>query len=127
MPGGDKTGPVGAGPMTGRGAGYCAGFGRPGYINPGFARGGGFGQGRRGGFGNRGGAGRGWRRMFWGADYSAWPSATGPFPYETNVSAGRRYSRNEELRDLKSQADYLNDALAEINRRIEDLERERKG
>ncbi len=26
MPGGDRTGPVGAGPMTGRGAGYCNGF-----------------------------------------------------------------------------------------------------
>ena len=28
MPGGDRTGPLGQGPMTGRGAGYCGGFGR---------------------------------------------------------------------------------------------------
>jgi hypothetical protein len=34
MPGGDRTGPAGAGPMTGRAAGYCAGYGVPGYVNP---------------------------------------------------------------------------------------------
>lgn len=35
MPGGDGTGPVGMGPMTGRGMGYCAGFMRPGFANTG--------------------------------------------------------------------------------------------
>ena len=34
MPFGDGTGPMGLGPMTGRGAGFCAGFGRPGFTNP---------------------------------------------------------------------------------------------
>jgi len=34
MPAGDGTGPLGWGPMTGRAAGYCAGFPVPGYINP---------------------------------------------------------------------------------------------
>ena len=43
MPGGDRTGPVGAGPMTGRGAGYCNGFNRPGGFNAGA----GMGRGRR--------------------------------------------------------------------------------
>jgi hypothetical protein len=61
MPGGDRTGPVGKGPMTGRGAGRCAdntesasdgadvgrGFGRQG-------RHGGRGQGRRRRFGVNG-------------------------------------------------------------------------
>ncbi|HEY41069.1 MAG TPA: DUF5320 domain-containing protein [Dehalococcoidia bacterium] len=60
MPFGDRTGPRGTGPMTGRGAGYCGGFGRPGYTNPtpgsgwfgfgwrgwGSGRGRGFGRGR---------------------------------------------------------------------------------
>lgn len=53
MPFGDGTGPQGMGPMTGRGAGYCAGFSRPGFANPipgrgwpGFGRG----QGRAYGF-----------------------------------------------------------------------------
>ena len=34
MPSGDGTGPRGMGPMTGRAAGFCAGFGRPGFANP---------------------------------------------------------------------------------------------
>lgn len=34
MPGGDRTGPLGEGPRTGRGAGYCAGNDEPGYKNP---------------------------------------------------------------------------------------------
>jgi len=34
MPFGDGTGPRGMGPMTGRGAGYCAGFSQPGFTNP---------------------------------------------------------------------------------------------
>jgi hypothetical protein len=41
MPLGDRTGPVGMGPMTGRAAGFCAGYPVPGYRNPG-----GFGAGR---------------------------------------------------------------------------------
>jgi len=34
MPRGDRTGPAGMGPMTGRGAGFCAGFNMPGFMNP---------------------------------------------------------------------------------------------
>jgi hypothetical protein len=77
MPFGDRTGPMGLGPMTGRRAGFCAGFGRPDFASPmpgpypyGYAHltpvwpgwGGGFGRGWGRGFG--GGFGRGWRR--WG-------------------------------------------------------------
>ena len=55
MPGGDRTGPAGMGPMTGRGAGYCAGYSVPGYANPiagrGFGGYGAFGRGRGGGMG----------------------------------------------------------------------------
>ena len=44
MPGGDRTGPMGLGPMTGRAAGICAGYPTPGFANPipGFGRGRGF-------------------------------------------------------------------------------------
>ncbi len=51
MPRGDKTGPDKAGPMTGRGAGYCAGYPVPGSMNPigGYGRGLGRGHGRGGG------------------------------------------------------------------------------
>ncbi len=48
MPRGDGTGPDGFGPMTGRGAGFCAGYAVPGFRNPGFGRG--LGRGLRRGF-----------------------------------------------------------------------------
>ena len=51
MPGGDRTGPMGQGPMTGRAAGYCTGSPTLGSMNPAPGR----------GFGNWG-RGRG----FWG-------------------------------------------------------------
>jgi len=38
MPLGDGTGPAGLGPMTGRAAGFCAGFPMPGYMNPAVGR-----------------------------------------------------------------------------------------
>ena len=34
MPFGNGTGPAGMGPMTGRAAGFCAGYPMPGYMNP---------------------------------------------------------------------------------------------
>ena len=34
MPRGDGSGPAGMGPMTGRAAGFCAGYNTPGYMNP---------------------------------------------------------------------------------------------
>ena len=34
MPFGDGTGPAGLGPMTGRAAGFCAGYPVPGHMNP---------------------------------------------------------------------------------------------
>jgi len=51
MPRGDKTGPDKAGPMTGRGVGYCAGYSVPGSMNQigGYGRGLGRGRGRGGG------------------------------------------------------------------------------
>lgn len=33
MPYGDGTGPLGLGPRTGRGLGYCSGYNSPGYVN----------------------------------------------------------------------------------------------
>jgi len=51
MPGMDRTGPNGQGPLTGRQRGLC------GNNNTGTGRGRGFGMGRRNGFGNRFGFG----------------------------------------------------------------------
>ncbi len=61
MPRGNRTGPMGQGPITGRGAGFCAGYALPGYANnaaPGcggrFGAGNRFGNGRGMGFRGRG-------------------------------------------------------------------------
>ena len=69
MPGGDGTGPMGAGPRTGRNAGICAGFAGPGSAN--FA-GVGIGRGRRGGMC---GGGRGNRNRFYATGVPGWATA----------------------------------------------------
>jgi len=61
MPGGDRTGPMGAGPKTGRSMGVCAGFSNPGDTSP--YQGGG--RIMRGGRGMRRGFGRGLGRRGW--------------------------------------------------------------
>jgi len=65
MPRGDGTGPMGMGPMTGRAAGYCAGYPVPGFMNP---YGGRLGLGL--GFGR--GGGRGWRNWYWATGLPGW-------------------------------------------------------
>ena len=47
MPFGDRSGPGGMGPMTGRGKGFCAGFDEPGFRDFGVGRGRGRGFGFR--------------------------------------------------------------------------------
>ncbi len=72
MPGGDRTGPWGMGPRTGRRAGFCSGYGMPGFMNRSvyppfggrwlgwFGRFGWFGFGRFWRAGRGRGRGRGW-------------------------------------------------------------------
>lgn len=55
--------------MTGRGAGSCAGYGVPGYANPGFRGGFGMGRGRGGGWM---GGGRGRRNQFYATGMPGW-------------------------------------------------------
>jgi len=118
MPGGDGTGPMGMGPMTGRAAGFCAGYGTPGYMNPIPVRGMGFGAstglraGRGRGFRGRGGC-RGWAvgSMPYGAPYAA-PYATAP-------------TKEQELGMLKDQAEQFETALGDIRKRLQELETEK--
>jgi len=120
MPGGDGTGPGGMGPMTGRAAGYCAGYPVPGYMNPVGGRGyGGWGRGfRGGGFGR--GRGFGWA----GAGYGmpAWGGAANPdVPYAGPFAPA--VTAEQELDGLKQQAEYFQNALDGISKRIEELEK----
>jgi len=128
MPGGDRTGPMGMGPMTGRAGGYCAGYPVPGYMNPVGGRGfWGWGRGRGGG---RGG-GRGWRNWFYATGLTGWQRATmgwpafgGPVPYAVPYPAASApaMSTEQQLDMLKGQAEYFEDALEGIRKRIEELE-----
>jgi len=75
MPRGDRTGPMGEGPMTGRAAGYCAGYNVAGCDNPA----GGRGMGRGWGMGRGRGRGLGFGRgMRYGAPAAAWGPAGAP-------------------------------------------------
>ncbi|MFH1418172.1 MAG: DUF5320 domain-containing protein [Planctomycetota bacterium] len=114
MPAGDGTGPMGAGPMTGRGAGYCGGLQVPGYMNSMPGRG--FGMGRGRGQGRGWGRGRG-RRCGWyplGA-----PGVQRPYRQPSHCDAP---SGEQESQALRSQAEHLEGTLDEIKRRIAELE-----
>jgi len=132
MPRGDGTGPAGMGPMTGRAAGFCAGYPVPGYMNPVGGRGyGGWGRGfRGGGFGRGRGfgwAGAGYGMPAWGGGVSpyAYGGAVNPYAYGGAPFAQAPTPENE-LTGLKQQAEYFQDALNEINKRMEQLEAESK-
>jgi len=126
MPAGDGTGPMGMGPMTGRGAGYCAGYDAPGYGNPWPRMGMGWRRGRGGGWGRGWGRGRGWGYGYYTgqpfpARYGYAPPAAAPrFGYAPYGAP----STEEEVAYLRTQAEWLRDTLEAITGRIEELERE---
>lgn len=111
MPGGDRTGPAGAGPMSGRAAGYCTGNAQPGFagrFSGRFFR-------RSGLFG--GFHGRRHRRFF--SDYGLDPDF-----YRERRSP---LSDKEQTEMLKDQAEYLKENLDAINLRIQELEKKESG
>ncbi|MFN2167014.1 MAG: DUF5320 domain-containing protein [Anaerolineae bacterium] len=125
MPAGDGTGPRGMGPMTGRGAGYCAGYDAPGYANPMPGRG--FGM----GWGRGGGRGRGWRHMYYATGLPGWarygyapawgaPPAAAYGPY--GAPPQQPLTPEQETEFLKSQAEMLKQELDAISQRIAELE-----
>lgn len=103
MPRGDRTGPLGAGPRTGRGAGWCASYDRPGYAHP--APRPGLGRGSRGG--------RGWRNMYYATGVPGWarPGFAPPAP-----------AAEPEIADLKAEATWLAGRLDAIQQRLDEIE-----
>jgi len=120
MPGGDGTGPAGMGPMTGRAAGYCAGYPVAGFMNPI--------PGRASWALGRGGWGR--RNWFYATGLTGWQRAAYGYPAFGGVPYGVPYAApyvptmtgEQELEMLKGQAEYFEDALDGIRKRIEELE-----
>ncbi|MDD3840868.1 MAG: DUF5320 domain-containing protein [Clostridia bacterium] len=96
MPGGDGTGPAGMGPMTGRGAGYCAGYNRPGFANF-YPR---YGMGR----------GRGYRNMYYATGLPRWARYDSP--------ASVPYNQEEMLMEQQS---ILEEQLEAIKKEIQNL------
>jgi len=124
MPRGDKTGPDGAGPRTGRASGYCAGYSVPGYMNP--CRGYGRGWGR--------GFGRGWGRGFGRGWYvypppaivqPAYPPAYQPITQqqtpEQEVTALQNYHKDlvAEKADLEKEMDDIKARIEEVKAKLE--------
>jgi hypothetical protein len=95
MPFGDRTGPRGLGPMTGKGLGWCAGaqpgdrFG--GYQGRAGALGWGLGRGRRHGFHGMGAPGRGWAGRGWSG-----ASGYAPGPAQSELEYLREYTKGLE-------------------------------
>lgn len=120
MPEGDRTGPAGAGPMTGRGLGYCAGNEAPGYAHGRGGSGGGFGRG--GGFRRApgtGGRGRGRMNMFYATGLPGYARyGYGAVPTAVTVA--------DEAEMLRNQAAVLEQELQLVKERLGVLEKETK-
>ena len=121
MPGGDGTGPAGMGPMTGRAAGYCAGYPMAGFMNP---------IPGRGGWG-RGGGGWGRRNQFYATGMTGWQRAAYGYPAFGGAAPNvvpqaapfaATMTAQQEVEMLKGQAEYFEDALDGIKKRIGELE-----
>lgn len=113
MPRGNGTGPMGMGPMTGHGVGYCAGFAALGYANP-VGYGGGYGGSFKGGFGR----GRGHRYMFYAT------GIPGCARYGYPAYMGRNTAAFDEKTFLSNQAEFLENQLLQIKERMSDLNKE---
>lgn len=127
MPGGDRTGPLGQGPRTGRAAGYCAGYAQPGSMTGGLGGGRGFGGGR----GRRGG----WRNWFYATGLTGWqragqaatqavqpqpvpPQATAPVP-PTEPTQSTNPSTIVEIQALRAQLENAESMIEELRHRLD--------
>ncbi len=119
MPYGDRTGPWGQGPMTGRRAGYCAGNDRPGYASPIVGRGFGMGYGR--GMGRGRGFGRGFGRGY-GRGFGYGPASEPPdyYPART-IPVHREPSPEEEKIFLENLVKDLEAELEDVKARMNEL------
>ncbi|TYP57593.1 DUF5320 domain-containing protein [Thermosediminibacter litoriperuensis] len=127
MPRVDGTGPLGFGLMTGRAAGFCAGFPVPGFMNP---------VGRRfwrrtfgpglGAFG----FGHGWRWRYYATGLPFW--AVGSYHYDPatlypdDAEPATENERKYEAKILAQEARLLKEQLKVIEERLEQLRKSKK-
>ncbi len=128
MPRGDGTGPAGMGPMTGRAAGYCAGYSAPGFANAIGGRGG-LGRGR-GGFGR--GRGYPYARGYYGTPYPYAPvypptySQYAPAYAQPTAPTYVQPTTGDEKAFLQDQLVALQKDMEAIKSRINELKKEEK-
>ncbi|MBC7227173.1 MAG: DUF5320 domain-containing protein [Thermoflexales bacterium] len=121
MPAGDRTGPMGMGPRTGRAAGYCAGSDAPGYANPIPGRDfWGRGWWWRGRWPRWGGWGRGWRHWYYATGLPRWARRGCP---PACWGSPAPPTREEEIEVLREEAEWLKEQLEAVNQRLADLEK----
>jgi hypothetical protein len=102
--------------MTGHRAGYCAGYGVPGYANPAFGRGFGMGFGWGRGRGRGFGVG-GWGRRNWfsGAGYPGWPGYGGfAAPYAAPDAETEKQALKSEAQAVRAELEAIDKRLAEL-------------
>ncbi|MEF8799220.1 MAG: DUF5320 domain-containing protein [Candidatus Bipolaricaulota bacterium] len=116
MPAGDRTGPRGEGPRTGRGLGFCSGYRTPGYTKGVPRGGGGFGRGRGFGFG------RGFSRRF-GYSRGYVPSAPAPGDYARETGYANQEAQSEK-EYLEREVEALENELEAMRRRMKELNEE---
>ena len=117
MPGGDRTGPSGHGPRTGRALGYCVGNDAPGYTNPGYGPG--LGRGR----------GRSFGRGFWGRGRGfLWRDNRDPYymPHQSNIDVTPQMRKDEEKTYLEDTIKSLEEEIKLIRDRLQELSKEKK-
>jgi len=120
MPRGDRSGPMGMGPRTGRGAGYCAGNPAAGYENP---------LPGRGAFGGGGGrGGRGHRNRYYATGLTGWQRAAGGW-YPAQSAAPEFYPNSysqmtppEEAKMVRSRIEKLEQDIKAARDRLGELE-----
>lgn len=123
MPFGNGTGPAGMGPMTGRAAGYCAGYPVAGYMNTYGGRARPYG-GFAGGFAGGRGRSRGYRHWFYATGmpgwlrYNAYPTAQ----VNTFIPG---FKPEQEMEQLKDQSDLLKQQLNDIQARIDRISKQK--
>ena len=113
MPAGDRTGPLGQGPRTGRASGFCSGYNTPGYAT---SPGGGMGRGFGRGFGRGMGRGRGFGR--------SWNPGNVAAGFYQGIPWGPSVTKEDEIKLLKSQSEFLKRSQQDIEKRLKEIESE---
>jgi hypothetical protein len=105
---------MGMGSKTGRAAGFCAGFGMPGYSNSPAGRGFGVGYGRRRELRGRN-SGRGFRYGFHATGLPGWMRFGGyAAPYQDSDPNFEKQTLKSQVKTMQSELDFIKKRLSEI-------------